>query len=189
MGTELPPPRAQRSEIYSRRCSNPPSPRKAKTTMNGRAPVVCLVTVPVSCLDTAAMPGEKPPPDPSLRAPVVCLATVPVSSLETAAGLVLGHSSRAEGRNPPGPPPRARPLVLGHSFCLVLGHRSRAGGSTCLVLGRSSRSGGGRPPPDPPSSTPSRAGTHLYLLIIKKQKWVYKHLHGMYRTCSADYWD
>ena len=56
--------------------------------MNCRAPVVCLVTVPVSCLDTAAVPG---------------------------------------GRNPSGYPPRARPLVLGHRFCLVLGHSSRDG--------------------------------------------------------------
>ena len=32
----------------------PPTPRKAKATMNCIAPVVCLVTVPASCLDTAA---------------------------------------------------------------------------------------------------------------------------------------
>ena len=138
--------------------------------MNGRAPVVCLVTVPVSCLDTAAMPGEKPPPDPPLRAPVVCLATVPVSCLETAAGLVFGHGSRAERGNPPGPPPRARPLVLGHSFCLVLGHRSRAGGSTCLVLGHSSRSGGGAPTPGPPPRARPLVLGHIFIYLFLKNK-------------------
>ena len=35
----------------------PPPPRKVKATMNCRAPVVCLVTVHVSCLDTAAVPA------------------------------------------------------------------------------------------------------------------------------------
>ena len=45
--TDLPPPRAQRSEIHSRRSC--PIPAKQK-----RVPVVCLITVPVTCLDTAA---------------------------------------------------------------------------------------------------------------------------------------
>ena len=44
-GMDLPPASAQRSEIYSRRSCAPPPPRKAKATMNCRAPVVCLVTV------------------------------------------------------------------------------------------------------------------------------------------------
>ena len=121
-GTRLPPPRARRSEIYLRMCSNPPPPRKAKATTNYRAPIVCLVTVPVSCLDTAAVPGERPSPGPSPRAPVVCLVTVPVPCSDTA--VVPG------GETPPGPHPRARPFVLGHIFCLVLGHSRRAGGGT-----------------------------------------------------------
>ena len=73
------------------------APRKAKATMNCRAPVVCLVTVPVSCLDTAAVPGGETPPGPSPRPPVVCSVTVPVMScLDTAA--VPG------GETPPAPP-------------------------------------------------------------------------------------
>ena len=43
-GTDLPPPRAQRSEMHSRRCC-PPPPRKAKAAMDCRASVDCLVTV------------------------------------------------------------------------------------------------------------------------------------------------
>ena len=140
-------------------CSNPPPPRKAKATMNCRAPIVYLVTVvPVSCLDTAAVPrvGGNPPPDPPPQPPVVCSVTVPVSCLDTAAALVLEHSSRAGGGTPPlPPPPRARPLVLGDSFFLVLRHSRRAGGDT--------------PPGHPPSSTPPCAGTHIYLLIFNKK--------------------
>ena len=145
-GTHLPPPRAQRSEINSRMCSTPP--RKAKATMNCRKSVVFLVTVPVSCLDTAAVPGE-PPPDPPPSS-TGCL-------LSHSTCLVLGHSSLSRartqqpcrGETPPGPPHRARPLVLGHRFCLVLGHSRRAGG--------------GHPPPDPPlEHTPSCWDTYLF---------------------------
>ena len=115
-------------------------PRKAKATMNCRAPVFCLFIVPVSCLDTAAVPGGKhhrPPP----RAPVVCLVTVHVSCLDTAA--VPGGKPPPGPPDPPSstlwcwvtnfvvcldtatvpgghpsriPPPRACPLVLGHTF-------------------------------------------------------------------------
>ena len=109
-GTHLPPPRAQRSEIFSRMCSTP-LPRKAKPTMSCRAPVVRLVTVPVSCLDTAAIPGEKPPQTPPLEHRLFAQSQ---------------YLSRAWTQKPP--PPRARPLVLGHRFCLVLGHSRRAGG-------------------------------------------------------------
>ena len=143
-GTDLPPNRrAQLSEIYSRRCCLPP--RKAKATMNCREPLACLVKVPVSCLDTASVPGRETPPDTSPRARPLVLGHILC--------LVLGHSSRAGGGTPskspplehapwcwvtefvscldtaapPGPSPRARPLVLGHRFCLVLGHSSRAG--------------------------------------------------------------
>ena len=84
-GTDLLPPRAQRSEIYCRRCCPPPPPRKAKVTMNCRASVVCLVTVPVSCLDTAAVPGGGNPPDPSLEHATWCWVTDFVSCLDTAA--------------------------------------------------------------------------------------------------------
>ena len=89
--------------MYSRR-SCPPLPHKAKATINCRAPVVCLATVPVPCLDTAAVPGGNPSPTerpPRARSLV----------LGHRFCLVLGHSSRAGGGNPP---PRARPLVLGH---------------------------------------------------------------------------
>ena len=120
-----------------------PRPRKEKGTINCREPEV---TVPVSCLDTAAVPGGKLPPDPSPRAPVVCLVTVPVSRLDTAA--VSG------GEIPPGPPPRAHPLVLGHRFCLVLGHSSGAGR--------------GNPPPDPLEHVPSCWVTGL--INCKKNK-------------------
>ena len=123
-----------------------PPPRKAKATMNCRAPVVCLVTVSVSCLDTAAVPGGGTPPAPP-PSNTGCL-------LNHSTYLVLGHSSRAGGGNPPGTPPRARSLVLGHIFCLVLEHSNRAGGE--------------HPPRTPPSSTPPRAGTHMYLLIFNK---------------------
>ena len=118
-----------------------------------RAPVVCLVTVSVSCLDTVAVKGGKPsrtppsstplgagsqissrawtqqpcrgeylsrawtqqpckggipPPGPPLEHAPWCWVTDFVSCLDTAA--VPG------GGNPPGLPPRARPLVLGHRF-------------------------------------------------------------------------
>ena len=92
--------------------------------------------------------------------------------------LVFGRSSRAGGKPPPGPPPRARPLVLGRRFCLVLGHRGRAGGgnppghllsSTPLGAGsqilsrawpQQPRRGEGTPQ-DPPSSTPLGAGSQI----------------------------
>ena len=87
-GTDLPPPRAQGSETYSRRCCNPPL-RKAKATVNCRAPVVCLATVPVSCLDTAAVPGGGTFPRPHSRPrPLV---------LGHRLCLVLGHSSVSYG--------------------------------------------------------------------------------------------
>ena len=74
-GTDLPPPRAQRSGIYPRRCCPPPRPCKAKVTMNYcRESVVCLVTVPVSCLDTADVPGGGTPPDSPPRARPLVLA-------------------------------------------------------------------------------------------------------------------
>ena len=91
------------------------------------------------------MPGRETPPDTSPRARPLVLGHIFC--------LVLGHSSRAGGGTPPSPlhsstplgagsqilsrawtlqpppdtSPRARPLVLGHRFCLVLGHSSRAG--------------------------------------------------------------
>ena len=50
----------------------PPSstpPRAGSQRPPHRAPIVCLVTVPVWCLDTAAVPGGvNPPPDPPPRA-------------------------------------------------------------------------------------------------------------------------
>ena len=158
-GTHLPPPRAQQSEIYSRRCSTSPR-RKAKATMNCRAPVVCLVLC--TCLvlrhnsrSGRGTPPRTPPPDPPPSS-TGCL-------LSHSTCLVLGHSSRSRARTqqpcrgggtPPGHPPRAHPLVLGHRFCLVLGHSRRAGRGTPH-------------PRTPPSSTPPGAGTQIYLLIFK----------------------
>ena len=129
---------------------------------------VCLVTVPVSCLDTA---------------PVVCLVTV-VRGHST--GCFLSHSTCLVRGHSTG-------CLLSHSTCLVIGHSSRAGGGNpppgpphrapvvCLVtvpglvLGHSSRAGGGNPPPGtPPSSTPLGAGSQIYLLISKKSRvgWI-----------------
>ena len=109
-----------------------------------RAPVVCLVTVPVWCLDTAAVQGGGYPPRtppsstppragsqrPPHRAPVVCLVTVPVWCLDTAA--VPGG-----GKLPPGPPPSRTP--------------PRAGSQTLPVwcLDTAALPGGVNPPPDP----------------------------------------
>ena len=164
-GTDLPPPRAQRSEIYSRRCCPPPPPHKAKATMKCRAPVLCLVTVRVSCLDTTAVPGGRSPPDPPHRArPLV---------LGQRFCLVLGHSSRAGGGHPPSPPPRARPLVLGHRFCLVLGHTSRAGG-------------GGIPPDPHPRARPLVLGYRLIHLFFKRCT-----IYGVQRSsrkCVYPFW-
>ena len=42
----------------------PSPPRKAKATMNCRASVVCLITVPVLCLNTAADRLSSPPKAP-----------------------------------------------------------------------------------------------------------------------------
>ena len=84
----------------------PPPPRKAKATMNCRAPVACLVKVSVSCLATVAVPGGEPPQDPPLAHAPWCWVTDFVSCLDTT----------AVPANPPAPPRRARPLVLGHRF-------------------------------------------------------------------------
>ena len=67
-GTDLPAPRAQRM----------PPPRKAKATVNYRAPVVCLNTVLVSCLEQqlARAWTQQPCRGGNRRAPVVCLVTV-----------------------------------------------------------------------------------------------------------------
>ena len=97
---------------YSRRCRKLP-PRKAKATMNCRAPVACLVTVPRSRAWTQQpCRGGGPPPGPPPSS-TGCL-------LSHSTCLVLGHSSRAGGGEPPQDPrPRARPLVLGHR-CIYL---------------------------------------------------------------------
>ena len=122
-----------------------PPPRKAQATMNCRAPVVCLVTVPVSCLDTVAvLGGETPRTPPSSTG---CL-------LSHSTCIVFGHSNRAGGETPPDPHPRARPLVLGHRFCLVLGH------SRCA--------GGGHPPDHPPRARPLVLG-HIFIYLFSKK--------------------
>ena len=65
----------------------------------------CWVTDLVSCLDTAAVTGGEPPPDPPRSRPLV---------LGHRFSLVLGHSSRAGGGNPPpGPPPSTTPPGAG----------------------------------------------------------------------------
>ena len=73
------------------------APRKAKATMNCRAPAVCLVTVPVSCLDTAAVPGGGNP-SRTLPSTTGCLLS------HSTCDVMLGHSSRAGGETPPDPP-------------------------------------------------------------------------------------
>ena len=124
-GTHLPPPRAQRSEIFSRMCSTP-LPRKAKSTMSCRAPVVRLVTVPARAW-TQQLFRERNPPDSPPRAPVVCSVTVPVPCLDTKAAppssTPLGAGSQILSRawtqqtcRGGTSPPRARSLVLGHIF-------------------------------------------------------------------------
>ena len=95
----------------------PPYPRKAKAIVNCRAPVVCLVTVPVSCLNTAAVPGEETPaghpriPPPRARSLV----------LGHRLCLVLGRSNRAGGGNPPWiPPPSSTPPGAGSQIYLLI---------------------------------------------------------------------
>ena len=169
---------------YIRVCvaTSPPPPRKAKATMNCRASVVCSVTVPVSCLYTAAVPGGEPPPDRPPRAPIV-----------QSTCLVLGHSSRSRARTqqpcwgggtPPDrpfehapwcwvtdfvscldtadvpagePPPRTAPLKH-RLFTVPVSCLDTAAG---LVLGHSSRAGGGKPPRTAPSSTPLGPGSQI----------------------------
>ena len=124
-----------------------PPPRKAQATMNCRAPVVCLVTVPVSCLDTVAvLGGETPRTPPSSTG---CL-------LSHSTCIVFGHSNRAGGGDPSGTPPSSTPLGAGSQIL------SRAWTQQMCR--------GGTPPGPPPSSTPPRAGTHIYLLILKKRR-------------------
>ena len=147
-GTHLSPPRAQRSEIYSRVCSNPPPPHKARATMSCRAPVVCLVTVPDLSRAWAQQPcrgGETPSRSPLEHR----LFTVPVSCLNTAAGLVLRHSSR------PAPPPRA-PVV-----CLATVPVSCLDTQQPVSCSDKAAVPGGNPPPGPPSSTPLGAGSQI----------------------------
>ena len=149
-GTYLPPPRALVNEVrYIRVCVATPPPPPQSKIYHERKSTSCLRSHSSTCLvlghssrAAEGSPTRNPPP----RAPVVCLVTVPVSCLYTAA--VLGRG------DPPRTPPRARPLVLGHRFCLGLGHSSRAGRET--------------PPGPPPSSTPPRAGSQIYLFIGKK---------------------
>ena len=127
-----------------------------------RAPVVCLVTVPVSCLDTAPVVCLVTVPAVSCldTAPVVCLVTVPVSCVDTApvvclvtVPLVIGHSSRAGGGNPPRTPPSSTGCLLSHSTWFRAWTQQ-----PCR--------GGGNPPQPPPSSTPPGAGSQIYLLIF-----------------------
>ena len=121
------------------------------------APVVCLVTVPVSCLDTTVHVScldTTVPVSCVDTVQVVCLITVLVSCVETASVvcLVTVHVSCVEtapvvclvtviiscldtaavpgGEPPPGPPPSGIGCLLSYSTCLVLGRSSRARGVT-----------------------------------------------------------
>ena len=122
-----------------------PPPRKAKATMNCRASVVCLVTVHVSCLDTATVSGaEIPPGPPSLKHRLFAQSQYlsrawpqqPVSGLDTAA---------VPGENPTPDPPSSTPLGTGSHIL------SRAW--TQQPCRR------GTPPRTPPSTTLPRAWT------------------------------
>ena len=118
----------------------------------------------VQCeFNTAAVPGggNPPPPTPPRTPPLEhapsCRVPDIVWCLDTAA--VSGGGSRA------------RPLVLGPRYSLVLGHSSRAGG-------------GGTPPDPPPRARPLVLGPRYIDLFFKKTQRKSQHLREKYDTGS-----